>query len=200
MQLRVGLLHLLAVAWTSTQLVAQSAVPERPLPVAGTLSYNALFMSHPSDWDRGNFGARFAGRFAVRTGGRTYVGMAVGSWAQASLGRCSAPIDCGTYADYWSEAIVYQIFGQHTPLAGFPGWVRLGAGFANTSTLAPAGTVITVADRWRAAVSAGAGSDVRVAEHVFVTPSVDYTVLPAVERDQLELRHALALGVGVTIR
>jgi hypothetical protein len=189
-----------AAAWTSARLVAQDALPERPLPVAGTLIYNVLIMSHPPDSRGEDFGARFAGRLAIRAGSRTYVGVAVGSWAQASLGQCAAPVDCGTYADFWSEATVHQVFVQHAPLRRFPGWFRLGAGFANTSTLVPAGNVISVADRWRAAVSAGVGSDLRVVRHVFVTPSVDYTVLPAVERTQRELRHALALGVGVTIR
>jgi hypothetical protein len=199
MQLRPALLHLAAAAWTSTQLIAQDANPERPLPVAGTLIYNVLFMSHPPN-SHGGLGARFAGRFSIRAGSPTYVGVAVGSWAQASLGQCAAPIGCGTYANYWSEAIVYQVFVQHSPWRRFPGWVRLGAGVANTSTLVPAGGVISVASRRRAAVAAGVGSDLRVMHHVFVTASVDYTVLPAVERTQMELRHALALGVGVTLR
>jgi hypothetical protein len=199
MQLRLALLHLAAAAWTSTQLVAQDANPERRLPVAGTLIYNVLFMSRPPN-SHGDPGARFAGRFSIRAGSPTYVGVAIGSWAQASLGQCAVPIDCGTYANYWSDAIVYQVFVQHAPLRKFTGWVRLGAGVANTSTLVPAGSLISVASRWRAAVSAGVGSDLRVMHHVFVTPSVDYTILPAVERTQMELRHALALGVGVTIR
>jgi hypothetical protein len=124
----------------------------------------------------------------------------VGSWAQAQTGRCAAPVECGTFADYWSEAIVYQVYAQHTVSVWFPGWVRLGTGIANTSTLVPDGGVIDVSDRWRAAVSGGVGADVRIDSHLFVTPSIDYTVLAGVERRGQELRHALALGVGVTIR
>jgi hypothetical protein len=186
--------------WASSQAVAQSPLPERPLPVAGTLLYNLLFMSHPQDENGGGIGARFGGRFALRVRARTYVGLGVGSWLQAQTGECSLPFQCGTVADYWSEAIAYQVYAQHTPAARFPGWLRFGVGIANTSTLVPGGGVISVSDRWRAIVSGGAGVDLRVGGHLFVTPSLDYTQLVGVERRGQELRHALALGFGMTIR
>ena len=187
-------------AWASSQAMAQSPSPERALPVAGTLIYNLLFLSGPPDSHGGGVGARFGGRLAVRVAPRTYVGMGVGSWAQAQTGRCAAPVDCGTFADYWSEAIVYQVYAQHSPSTEFPAWVRLGAGIANTSTLAPAGSVIDVADRWRVAVTGGVGTDLPVSGHLFVTPSIDYTSLRGVAGRSQELRHAFALGLGVTFR
>jgi hypothetical protein len=126
--------------------------------------------------------------------------MGVGSWVQAQTSRCAPPADCGAFADYWSEAIVYQIYLQHSPVALVPAWLRLGTGLANTSTLVPGRGVIGVSDRWRAALTGGIGADVRVSNHLFVTPSLDYTVLPAVDRRGRELRRALALGIGATIR
>jgi hypothetical protein len=187
-------------AWAGPQAMAQSPSPERALPVAGTLIYNLLLLSGPPDSHAGGVGARFGGRLAVRVALRTYVGMGVGSWVQAQTGRCAAPVECGTFADYWSEAIVYQVYAQHTPSMEFPAWVRLGAGIANTSTLAPGGGVIEVADRWRAAVSGGVGADLPVSGHLFVTPSIDYTTLRGVVGRSQELRHAFALGLGVTFR
>ena len=196
-----GAASFLVVALCAATVVrAQGQGEDRELPVAGTLTYNMLFLSHPPGQENGGFGARFGGRFAIRAGPRTYVGVGVGSWAQAQLGECSAPVECGTFANYWSEAIVYQAYAQHSPSPAFPGWARLGAGIANTSTLLPAGSVIDVLDRWRAALTGGVGADLRVGGHVFVTPSMDYTLLPGVGRGGEDLRHALALGFGVTIR
>lgn len=191
---------LVFVVWGSSPAMAQSPSSERPLPFAGTLIYNLLFLSRPPDLHGGGFGARFGGRFAVRVGQRTYVGVGVGSWAQAPTGRCAAPVECGTFVDYWSEAIVHQVYAQYRVSSRLPGWARLGAGVARTSTLVPGGGVIALADRWRAVVTAGVGADWRLRSHLFLTPSIDYTVLPGVERSGHELRHALALGIGVTIR
>jgi hypothetical protein len=182
------------------QTYAQTTVSEGPLPVAGTLIYNLLFLSRPFGSHRDSFGARFGGRFAVRIAPRTYVGFAVGSWAQAQTGQCAAPVMCGTFADYWSEAIVHQVYAQHSPFPQFPGWLRLGVGLAKTSTLIPSGGVIGLSKQWRAAVSGGVGVDVRVGSHLFLTPSIDYTQLRGVLSGDDELRHALAIGFGVTFR
>jgi hypothetical protein len=92
------------------------------------------------------------------------------------------------------------VYAQHTPSTSFSVWVRLGAGIANTSTLVPAGGVIDVADRWRGAVTGGVGTDLPVGGHLFVTPSIDYTTLRGVAGRSQELRHAFALGLGVTFR
>lgn len=180
--------------------LAQDPSPEPPLPVAGTLLYNLLFLSRPPDSPDGGFAARFGGRFALRAAPRTYVGIGVGSWVQARTGRCVDPAVCGTYAVYWSEAVVYQLYAQHLPSAPVPGWLRLGIGIANTSTLEPGGGLIDVYARWRPAVSGGAGADLRIGGHLFLTPSIDYTVLTGVRRRGPELHHALAMGLGVTIR
>jgi hypothetical protein len=196
----VGALVCGLAAGVNARALAQSTHPERPLPVTGTLLYNLLFLSHPPDIGGDAFGARFAGRVAIWVAPRTYFGVGVGSWAQALTERCTPPVNCGTFADYWSEAIVYQFYAQHAPATRFPGWLRLGAGLANTTTLAPAGRLIRLDQRWRVAVTGGAGADVRVAGHLLLTTSIDYTVLPGVERGSRELRHALALGLGLTIR
>jgi hypothetical protein len=188
------------VIWAASRAMAQDASSERPLPVAGTLIYNVLFLSRPADYHGGGIGARFAGRFAVRVRERTYVGIGVGSWAQAPTGQCAAPVDCGTFADYWSEAVVHQLYAQHTPSSRFPGWARVGVGLAKTTTLVPGGGVIGLSDRWRAAVTAGLGGDWRLERHLFLTPSIDYTALPGVDPRGPELRYGLALGIGVTIR
>ena len=179
---------------------AQDPSPERPLPVAGTLLYNLLFLSRPSDAPDGGFAARFGGRFALRASPRSYVGLGVGSWVQARKGQCVDPAACGTFAVYWSEAVVYQLYAQHAPSASLPGWLRLGLGVANTSTLVPGAGLIDVYDRWRGAVTGGAGADLRIGGHLFLTPSIDYTVLTGVRRGGPELHHALAMGLGVTIR
>jgi hypothetical protein len=60
--------------------------------------------------------------------------------------------------------------------------------------------VISVADRWRSAFSLGLGADLGVATHIYLTPSLDYTILSGVSESSRELRHAVALGLGLTIR
>src|SRR3954470_162088 len=173
-------------ACPTAQTFAQAPV-EQPLPVAGTLIYNLLFQSRPTGSQGGSLGARFAGRFAVRTAPRTFIGFGVGSWAQAQTGQCAAPVECGTFADYWSEAIVSQVYAQHSPFPRSPGWIRLGVGLAKTSTLVPSGGVIGLSNQWRAALSGGVGVDVRVGHHLFLTPSIDYTELAGVPPGGYEL-------------
>jgi hypothetical protein len=191
---------LLLATCAATVLPAQSPGGDRDLPVAGSLLYNVLFLSHPPGLERTGANGRFAGRFAIRAGQGTYVGVGVGSWAQASLDSCLEPFECGTFADHWSEAVVYQAYVQHIPTRAVPAWLRVGVGVANTWTLLPEGSVIGAAERWRAALTAGAGADVRIRGHVFVTTSIDYTHLSGVDARGAELRHGLALGIGATIR
>ncbi len=180
--------------------VAQTIRADQPLAVSGTLAYNLLFLNAPPETTRRGLAARFSGRLAVRVGGPTYVGLGVGSWARATRAGCTKLGICGNAVEDWSEAVVYQAYLQHAPVLRWPVWIRGGAGMANTSTLAPGGGVIRLADRWRAAVSAGAGADVRMSGHFFFSPSFDFTLLPSVESSGLELRHGVALGLGFTIR
>lgn len=199
--MRYGLFVLaVLLAGCTAGAAAQQRAELRDLPVAGTLLYNYLWLSRPADVDHGGHGARFAGRFGVRAAPRTYVGVGVGSWAQAQTGGCPLPNACGEFADYWSEAVVYQLYLQHRPHPAFPAWGRAALGIANTYTLLPGGGLISVADRWRTAFSAGIGADMGLAPHIYITPSFDYTLLAGVGESSRELRHAMALGVGLTIR
>ena len=126
----------------------------------------------------------------------------MGSWAQAKTRECGAWPGCAV-ADYWSEAVVYQAYIQHTPFPRLPVWSRVGVGVAHTWTALPLGPAAWVQEKWRPALTAGAGLDVGLADHIFITPSIDFTTLRGAGWAQVgyyELRHALALGLGMTIR
>ncbi len=52
----------------------------------------------------------------------------------------------------------------------------------------------------RAVLSAGVGADLRLREHLFATPSINYTVLAGGDGPSYELRNGLAIAFGLTLR
>jgi hypothetical protein len=167
------------------------------LPVTGSLIYHGLF--HNIGGKMIGIGLRFAGRIAVRVRPETFVGFGGGSWASLTRGDCGLP-ECDGYLGSQSEAYIYHLYIQHYVSASRV-FVRGGAGLAQTRTLFPENRVlIAVTDRWRGAVSAGGGIDVRLASHVYLTPSLDFTVLPGADTGGQELGSALAVGVAITLR
>jgi hypothetical protein len=195
-----GLLHIVVSATVVFTAAAQTAPADQPLQISGTLIYNLLLVNAPPETSRRRVGARFAGRLAVRVAERTYLGVGVGSWSRATRAACTALGSCGEAVENWSEAIVYQAYAQHRPSPRWPVWVRAGLGGGNTSTLEPGGGVILFDEHWRVALSAGGGVDIRMTRHFFSTLSADFTILPQVDRKTQELRHAVSLGLGFTIR
>jgi hypothetical protein len=71
---------------------------------------------------------------------------------------------------------------------------------ARTSVLLPSGGVINLTEKWRPAATVGLGMDCRLDGHLYLTPSIDYTAVLGTDSDTPELRHALAVGIGLTIR
>jgi hypothetical protein len=197
--LRAWLITFLGVPGLGAQLAgAQEA--ESPLPVSGSLIYNALTYNRIHGTDSRGAAMRFAGRVAIRVGANTYAGLAGGSWLRVGAPSCADVPDCGDFISLQSEAIVYQIYIQRY-VSRAQLFLRAGAGVANTTTLLPEDRiVIAVARRWRAALSAGAGIDLRIAHFVYLTPSLDVTVLPATDTRAQELRTGFAAGLGLTLR
>lgn len=173
--------------------------PEVPLPVSGSLIYNALFLNRVNGAGNRGLGLRFAGRVATRVGARTYLGLGGGSWIRVTRGDCGL-VDCNGYVGSQSEAVVYQLYLQQYVTRNQL-FVRAGAGLADTRTLFPENRIlIAVSRRWRGAVSAGLGADLRIARYVYLTPSLDFTVLPGADTGAYELGSGLAIGVALTLR
>ena len=169
-----------------------------PLPVAGSLIYHALLYNRVNGSSTRGLGLRFAGRLAVRVADKTYLGFGGGSWARLTKGECGLSPDCDGY-NAQSEAYVYQLYVQRY-LSGERVFLRGGAGLAETRTVLPVDRfVITVTSHWRGALSAGGGIDIPLARHVYLTPSLDYTVLPGAVPEAQELGSALAVGVAITL-
>lgn len=169
-----------------------------PLPVGGSLVYHLLLFNRVSGTSNRGIGLRFAGRLAIPVGPKTQVGWGGGSWVRISVGDCGLP-DCDGYVTSQSEAFVYQLYVQQYVLSKGV-FVRGGVGVAETRTLVPENRAfIAVTDRWRGAITTGAGIDLPVARHLYVTPSLDYTVLPGADRAGRELGGALAIGAAVTL-
>jgi hypothetical protein len=129
----------------------------------------------------------------------SYIGFTGGSWVSLTVGDF-APLEGETeYLGSQSEAFVYLIYVQQYVSRRV--FVRGGAGLAETRTLIPENRVlISVTERWRASTSLGAGVDLPLGRHVYLTPSVDFTVLPGADTDARELGSALALGLAITLR
>lgn len=169
------------------------------LPVAGTMIYHALIHNKVAGSRSRGIGLRFAGRVALRVSARSYAGFGGGSWVRLIRGECGLP-DCDGLVGAQSEAFVYQLYFQHY-ITENRLFLRGGAGLAETRTLVPENRIlIAVIDRWRGALSAGGGIDLHLARHVYLTPSLDFTVLPGADTGARELGSALAIGLGLTLR
>lgn len=170
------------------------------LPVSGSLIYHALLHNRVNGAGGQGIGLRFAGRVAIRVAASTYVGFGGGSWVSLTRGDCGLPADCDGYVGSQSEAFVYHLYLQQY-VSGRLLFVRGGAGLAETRTLFPQNrVVIAVVERWRGALSAGGGVDLRMGHHVYLTPSLDFTVLPGADTGAEELGSAVAFGLALTLR
>lgn len=168
-----------------------------PLPMASSLIYHALLYNRVTGSSTRGIGLRFAGRISIRLTERTYVGFGGGSWARVSVDNCDVA-DCDRLVTAQSEAFVSQIYVQQY-LSGML-FIRGGAGWAQTRTLIPENSFfISVIQRWRGALSTGGGIDVPIARHVYLTPSLDLTVLPGVDASSRELKSALTAGLAITL-
>lgn len=180
------------VAFAITPLPAQAR-----LPLAGSIVYNALRFSQQTDRSAPGLGWRFVGRMAFPVTDKFYVGFAVGSWVRA-YHACVRPADCPTELSDYSEAVNHTLYAQ---LYVAPAWfLRAGGGFARTEVLAPSYSVISVQRRTRWSFAAGAGVDIPIRRFLYLTPSIDYTALPAVPTGASEIRWSLAYGIGLTLK
>jgi hypothetical protein len=169
------------------------------LPVTGSVIYHGLFHNIGYGTETFRIGLRFGGRIAVRVAPGTFVGFGGGSWATLTRGACDLP-DCDGYLGSQSEAYVYQLYLQQY-VSGTRLFVRGSAGLAETRTLFPETRIlIAVTDRWRGALGVGGGIDFPIAPHLYLTPSLDFTVLPGADTGAEELGSALAIGVAITLR
>jgi hypothetical protein len=192
----LGLFGLLSL--TAQSLGAQEVVD--PLPVTGSLIYNLVIYDRMPG-TRGNAAlTRFAGRVALKVAQSTYVGLGGGSWSRIVGTDCAVVPDCDEFATAQSDAIIHQLYLQrYVSRSGL--FFRAGAGLASTSTLLPENRgVMGFTLRWRAALSAGVGMDIRLARFLYVTPSLDVTVLPGTDTRAAELRSGIAPGLALTLR
>jgi hypothetical protein len=168
------------------------------LPVTGSLVYHALLHNGVDSAESRGVGLRFAGRIALRVRRETYVGFNGGSWVSLTVGDFG-PEPQTEYLGSQSEAFVYLIYVQQYVSQRL--FLRGGAGLAETRTLIPESRIlISVTERWRASMSLGGGADLPLGRHVYLTPSVDFTLLPGADTDARELGSALALGLAITLR
>jgi hypothetical protein len=190
-------LTILLGSWFDTRALQGQTIEH--LPVTGSLVYHALLHNGTDSAESRGLGLRFAGRVALRVGRGSYVGFTGGSWVSLTLGEFS-PLEPQTeYLGSQSEAFVYLIYLQQYISRRV--FVRGGAGLAETRTLIPLSPVlIAVTERWRASISLGGGVDLPLVPHVYLTPSVDFTLLPGAHTDARELGSALALGLAITLR
>jgi hypothetical protein len=185
-------------SWFGVRVVHAQTVEDQ-LPVTGSLIYHGLLHNIGYDTEIFGVGLRFAGRMAVRIAPETFIGFGGGSWASLTRGACGLP-DCEGVIGSQSEAYIYHLYVQHY-VSGRRLFVRGGAGLAQTRTLFPENRIlIAVTNRWRGAVSAGGGIDFSIARHVYLTPSLDFTLLPGADTRATELGSALAVGLGITLR
>jgi hypothetical protein len=170
-----------------------------PLPVTGSLVYHALLHHVIDSAQARGVGLRFAGRIALRVGPDTYAGFTGGSWMSVTVGALDAEPQDTQYLGSQSEAFVYLLYAQHYISRRL--FLRSGAGVAETRTLIPVSRgLISVTEHWRAGVSVGAGMDLPLGRYLYLTPSLDFTLLPGADTGAQELGSALALGLGITLR
>jgi hypothetical protein len=178
--------------------VAQEA--DTLLPVTGSLIYNAIIYNRLHGTHSRGAAVRFAGRVAARVAGDTYIGVGGGSWVRVAGPSCGDVPGCREFITVQSEAVVYQLYVQRYVSQRLL-FLRAGLGLANTTTILPEnGSLLKITRRWRAAISAGTGIDLRMASFLYLTPSLDLTVLPGTDTRAQELRSGFAVGLALTLR
>jgi hypothetical protein len=167
------------------------------LPIAGTMTYNALQISPQQGRTGLPLGWRFIGRVALPVTSRLYAGLAVGSWTR-EYHACATADGCPNALSDYAEAVNHSLYvqGYLSPMV----FTRAGVGFARTETLRPDQSAIASVYHWRHSVTFGAGYDLRVRRGLYVTPSVDYAILPAVQSGASEIRWVVAYGIGLSVR
>jgi len=201
--LRFGLVRSHSAALSFALLVcarlgaAQSS--PAPLAVGGTLGYNLLRFNRTAYAEGRAWSGRFAGRLAITVRRDLALGFGVGSWARETAAPCLATGECPQGLSDLGQAIITQAYAQYYPAAR-AGFVRGGIGLANTRTLLPDDEQMRRISRWRAALTCGGGADLRIANRLYLTPSLDYTVILGTHGETPELHSALGLGVGITVR
>lgn len=177
-------------------LTAQSAAPERA-PISGTLTYNYLVLPSPPSSTAHPWARRFAGRLALPVARATYIGLAVGSWVRLD-DVCTARRCDDRQLRTYAEAVNQQLYVQHDVVRGL--FLRAGTGFATTTVLVPDGLVLNSYVRTRWSWSVGTGYDQPLRKLLWFTPSIDYAWLPTLRTSSDEIRWALAVGLGLTVR
>lgn len=177
-------------------LNAQASSAERA-PISGTLTYNHLVLPAPPSSTAHPWTRRFAGRLAGPVARRSYVGLMVGSWVRLDDACSTHRCDDGLLRAY-AEAVNHQLYAQQYLARGW--FVRAGSGVAKTTVLVPNGLVLDAYHRTRWSWSLGTGYDQPLRRLLWFTPSIDYAWLPALRPSSDEIRWALALGLGVTLR
>jgi hypothetical protein len=167
--------------------------------VSGSLIYNGIAYNRIHDRSSGGIGLRFAGRVAFRVAEHTYIGIGGGSWARGVQSDCTLVPNCRRYLIAQSEAILYHLYIQRY-MGSRNIFLRAGSGIAQTRTVTLESRFMVAEQRWRLAVSTGAGIDLRIARFLYLTPSIDLTVLPGTDTRAQELRSGWALGVALTLR
>ena len=191
--------------------VASAGQGPATLPVGGTISFNLFRAGLPQradGWQPSAYiGNRFGGRLAVPVGGGFALGLSVTSWEadDVSATACAGRRACEHWLVFRGEAFATVAFAQRH--FGRRLFLRAGAGPVRSDsyrTDEPGDTfatgLIRAERRERFGLTLGAGVDVAVAEHIFVTPSVDAYRLVAVGDTDRELKSAVVVGVGLTIR
>lgn len=169
------------------------------LPLTGSLIYNGVVYNRVHDRPSGGVGLRFAGRLAFRVAEHTYLGVGGGSWARGVQSDCTLVPNCGRYLVAQSEAILYHLYIQRY-LGSRNIFLLAGSGIAQTRTVTLESRFMVAEQRWRVPVSTGAGVDLRIARFLYLTPSIDLTVLPGTDTRAQELRSGWALGLALTLR
>jgi len=201
-----------AVCLFTSMILATEVSAQQPLklPVAGTMNVNFVYSwipGRPDGWpaDSRITGIRFGGRVALQITRSFDLGLAVASWegddVQSIL--CTAGDDCQELLAFRGEAFATALFGQLRSRYGF---VRGGAGPVRSDRYVPDGRtglqtgLIHAIRSYRAGLTFGVGHDVRIAQFLFITMSVDGVLLPTVSATSRELRWAILGGLGLTVQ
>lgn len=164
--------------------------------LGGTVEWNYVrYNALPGTNLRGGYLAP-AGRLFLQITNRWSVGVALSSWAR----NAQSPGLDGVLT-HREEAGLRQIYAQLSPISSRTAFfVRTGLGIANMESLVPNGGLIDSKTTTKVLVTLGAGYDVRLARHVFLTPAIDGGRILGIEQPIHEISGGLSFGLGVTIR
>jgi hypothetical protein len=167
------------------------------LPVSIVVDWSFVRYDRPVGTAGSQTGTRFGGGALVAIGHSWFIGLRATSWVRSIE---ESPGSDQILASRAEADLYHLLLERIVPVGRFGIVLRGGAGLAHSESLTGSGVSIQRFSRWRSTVLAGAGLDIKLQDHLYLTPGLSYTAILSSDPTHRELRHGFSVGLALTLR